>query len=196
MESATYCLSKEFDIVLSRWKKCHITKHRCHSMSVQALTVDTLKQYSRNLQILSFANILLLQSFLSSIFLPFFISTNIFEHQLCALGTRVMGGSKQDPGLLLIFSKVQQRRQVIKMELQCCVMSMNTQHVQDGKSFGTSLRFRERLLRAPLERLLPPLFYICEISITFQNLREIGLIRTVPHVSAMLAGGYDLNPRS
>lgn len=44
-------------------------------------------------------------------FLPFpFLSTNIFEHQLCALGPRVMAGSKQDPGLLLLFSKVKQRR--------------------------------------------------------------------------------------
>lgn len=77
METVKRCFSKESDIVPSGWEKCQIIKNRCHSMSMQSFTMGTLKQYSRNLQILSCANILLMQPFFSS-FLPSFLSTNYF----------------------------------------------------------------------------------------------------------------------
>ena len=191
MEPAKYSLCKEFDIVLSRWKKCRITKNGSFDVSIASDSgyFETVLQKSSDLVICQYSVITTLPFFLFPSFLSF---KNIFEHQLCALSPKVMAGSKPDPGLLLIFSSVQQRRQVIKMELQCCVMSMIIQHVQEGKSVGTSLKFRE----VPLERLLPSLFYMFGIPSTFQNLRGIGFIRTVPHVSATLAGRYDLNPRN
>lgn len=73
---------------------------------MQPWTLDTLKQYSTDLQISPFT-VLSFQSTISFFLLSFlrFFQQIFFENQLYGQGPRVRAVSKADPGFLVIYSK-------------------------------------------------------------------------------------------